>query len=116
LELHIANGQIFPYNTDPCEELYEQFTLYISREDCGMSKSTAERLSIAVFNTAVAVSALVMLWLLWHFPIVTVMTALFLVAGVAVLANFTKSLDVQPADDLAEDLSQDDPARLPGLR
>jgi membrane protein implicated in regulation of membrane protease activity len=67
-----------------------------------MSKAKSERFSIALFNIAVAISALVMLWLLWHFPIVTVTSALIVVALVAVVASLTKSLDVQPAEDVSQ--------------
>jgi predicted benzoate:H+ symporter BenE len=76
-----------------------------------MSKTKAERFSIALFNSAVAVSAATMLWLLWHFPIVTMTTALLVLAGVALLASLTKSLDAGPADE-----AQDGSTRLPGLR
>jgi hypothetical protein len=77
-----------------------------------MNNKKRERLSIALFNTAVAVSAATMIWLLWHFPIVTVTTALFLMAGVGLVASLTKSLDTEEPSDEA----QDGPARLPGLR
>jgi membrane protein implicated in regulation of membrane protease activity len=74
-------------------------------------KKKSERLSIALFNSAVAVSAVTMLWLLWHFPIVTVTTALIVLAGVALVASLAKSLDIEPSNE-----SQDGPARLSGLR
>jgi hypothetical protein len=66
-----------------------------------MTKTKSERFSIALFNTAVAVSSLSMLWLLWHFPITTVTTALIVVAGVALVAELAK-LDVEPQDDVSE--------------
>ncbi len=67
-----------------------------------MSKTKSERFSIVLFNSAVAVSALTMLWLLWHFPIVTITTALIVVAGVALVASLTKSLDTGPSNDVSQ--------------
>ena len=58
-----------------------------------MKKVDAERSSIALFISAVTVSALTMLWMLWHFPIVTATTALFVLGGVALAARVAKTLD-----------------------
>jgi membrane protein implicated in regulation of membrane protease activity len=65
-------------------------------------KAKSERFSIALFNTAVAVSAVTMIWLLWHFPIVTVTSALIVVALVALVASLTKTLDAEPSSDVSE--------------
>ncbi len=59
----------------------------------------SERFSIALFNTAVAISAVTMIWLLWHFPIVTVTSALIVLALVALVASLTKTLDTEPSSD-----------------
>lgn len=67
-----------------------------------MSKTKSERFSIALFNSAVAFSAVTMLWLLWHFPVVTVATALFVLAGVALVASLTTVLDAEPSDDVSQ--------------
>lgn len=64
-------------------------------------KAKSERFSIALFNTAVAVSAVTMIWLLWHFPIVTVTSALIVVALVALVASLTKTLDAEPSSDVS---------------
>jgi len=66
-----------------------------------MKKTKSERFSIALFNSAVAVSAVSMLWLLWHFPIATVTTALIVVASGALVANLAK-LDGESAHDVSE--------------
>ena len=66
-----------------------------------MKKAKSERFSIALFNSAVAVSSISMLWLLWHFPIATVTTALIVMAGVALVAKLAK-LDGDPAHDVSE--------------
>lgn len=66
-----------------------------------MKKTNSERFSIALFNSAVAVSSLSMLWLIWHFPITTVTSALLVVAGVAIVAKLAK-LDVEPSHDVSE--------------
>ena len=66
-----------------------------------MKKTQSERFSIALFNSAVAVSSLLMLWLIWHFPIATVTSALLVVAGVAIVANLAK-LDGEGRDDVSE--------------
>jgi hypothetical protein len=58
-----------------------------------MKKVDAERSSIALFISAVTVSALTMLWMLWHFPIVTATTALLVLVGVALAARVAKTLD-----------------------
>jgi hypothetical protein len=60
-----------------------------------MKKTTSERFSIALFNSAVAFSSATMLWLLWHFPIATMTTALIVVAGVALVAKLAE-LDGEP--------------------
>jgi membrane protein implicated in regulation of membrane protease activity len=65
-------------------------------------KAKSERFSIALFNTAVAISAVSMIWLLWHFPIVTVTSALIVVALVALVANLTKTLDAEPSSDVSQ--------------
>jgi membrane protein implicated in regulation of membrane protease activity len=65
-------------------------------------KAKSERFSIALFNTAVAVSAVTMIWLLWHFPIVTVTSALIVVALVALVASLTKTLDAEPSSDVSQ--------------
>jgi hypothetical protein len=65
-------------------------------------RAKSERFSIALFNTAVAVSAVTMIWLLWHFPIVTVTSALIVVALVALVASLTKTLDVEPSSDVSQ--------------
>ena len=65
-------------------------------------KAKSERFSIALFNTAVAVSAVTMIWLLWNFPIVTVTSALIVVALVALVASLTKTLDAEPSSDVSE--------------
>jgi hypothetical protein len=101
LRLHIAKGQIFPYNTQLCETLDEQFTVSLPEGGCGM-KAKSERFSIALFNTAVAVSAVTMIWLLWHFPIVTVASALIVAGLVALVANLTKTLDAEPSSDVSQ--------------
>ena len=66
-----------------------------------MKKAKAERFSIALFNSAVAVSSVSMLWLLWHFPIVTVTVALIVLGGVALVASLTKCVDGQPPNDVS---------------
>jgi hypothetical protein len=66
-----------------------------------MKKASSERFSIALFNSAVAVSSISMLWLLWHFPIATLATALIVVAGVALVAKLAK-LHGEPAHDVGE--------------
>jgi hypothetical protein len=66
-----------------------------------MKKTKSERFSIALFNSAVAVSSLSMLWLIWHFPITTVTSALLLLAGVAIVAKLAK-LDSDPQHDVSE--------------
>ena len=58
-----------------------------------MKKVDAERSSIALFISAVTISALTMVWMLWHFPIVTATTAVFVLAGVALAARLGKTLD-----------------------
>lgn len=58
------------------------------------NKVLIERSSIALFISAVTVSALTMLWMLWHFPIATATTALFVLAGVTIAARLAKTLDV----------------------
>jgi hypothetical protein len=65
-------------------------------------KAKSERFSIALFNIAVAVSAVTMIWLLWHFPIVTVTSALIVVALVALVASLTKTVDVEPSSDVSQ--------------
>jgi hypothetical protein len=65
-------------------------------------KAKSERFSIALFNTAVAVSAVTMIWLLWHFPIVTVTSALIVVALVALVASLTTTLDAEPSSDVSQ--------------
>ena len=57
------------------------------------NKVFIERSSIALFISAVTVSALTMLWLLWHFPIATATATLFVLAGVTVAARLAKTLD-----------------------
>lgn len=64
-----------------------------------MKSSGAERFSIALFITAVSASALTMLWLLWHFPVVTTTTALFVLAGVALMGSLAKTLDAGGVPD-----------------
>jgi hypothetical protein len=64
-----------------------------------MKKATAERLSIALFITAVTTSAVIMLWLLWHFPISTAATALIVLAGVSLVARVAKTIDIEPSQD-----------------
>jgi hypothetical protein len=65
-------------------------------------KAKSERFSIALFNTAVAVSGISMLWLLWHYPIVTMTSALIVVALVALVASLTKTLDAEPSSDVSQ--------------
>jgi hypothetical protein len=60
-----------------------------------MKKTKSEQFSIALFNSAVAFSSATMLWLLWHFPIATMTTALIVVAGVALVAKLAE-LDGEP--------------------
>ena len=55
-----------------------------------MKKTKSERFSIALFNSAVAFSSATMLWLLWHYPIATMTTALIVVAGVAMVAKLAE--------------------------
>jgi membrane protein implicated in regulation of membrane protease activity len=64
-----------------------------------MKKATAERLSIALFISSVTSSAIIMLWLLWRFPIATAVTALIVLAGVSLVARVAKTLDTEPSRD-----------------
>jgi hypothetical protein len=66
-----------------------------------MKKKKSEQFAIALFNSAVAVSSVSMLWLLWHFPIATVSSALIVLAGVALVANLAK-LDGETTHDGSE--------------
>ena len=63
-----------------------------------MKQTKHERFSIALFNSAVAVSSISMLLLLWHFPIATVMTALLVLAGVVLIAKVAKLESVSSND------------------
>ncbi|MFI4889483.1 MAG: hypothetical protein ACHQIL_03025 [Steroidobacterales bacterium] len=67
-----------------------------------MKQAKSERFSIALFLSAVTTSALTMLWLLWHFPIATIATALILLAGVALVARLAKTLDAEPAGNVGQ--------------
>ena len=60
-----------------------------------MKKIDVERSSIALFISAVTVSALTMVWMLWHFPIVTIMAALAVLIGVTLAARLAKTLDTE---------------------
>ncbi len=66
----------------------------------GMKQAKSERFSIALFLSAVTTSALTMLWLLWHFPVATIATALVVLAGVALVARLAKTLDADPPSDV----------------
>jgi membrane protein implicated in regulation of membrane protease activity len=65
-----------------------------------MKQAKHERFSIALFNSAVAVSSISMLWLLWHFPIATVMSALLVLAGVVLVAKVAK-LESESSNDVS---------------
>ena len=58
-----------------------------------MTKVIAERSSIALFISAVTVSALTMLWMLWHFPVFTATSALLVLGGVTLAARVAKTFD-----------------------
>lgn len=60
------------------------------------TKIDVERSSIALFISAVTVSALTMVWMLWHFPIVTATTTLFVIACVTIAARLAKTIDSDP--------------------
>jgi hypothetical protein len=62
-----------------------------------MKQTKQERHSIALFNSAIAVSSISMLWLLWHFPIATVTTALIVLSGAMLVAKLAK-LDSESND------------------
>jgi hypothetical protein len=65
-----------------------------------MKQTKQERFSIALFNSAVAVSSLSMLWLLWHFPIATIVTALAVLAGAVLVAKVAK-LESESSNDVS---------------
>jgi drug/metabolite transporter (DMT)-like permease len=65
-----------------------------------MIKTKSERFSIALSLSAVTASALTMLWLLRHFPLATIITALFVLAGVVLIARLAKTLDADASTDL----------------
>ena len=58
-----------------------------------MTMKDAKLASTALFITAVSASALTMVWLLWFSRVATATTALLVLAGVALLANATKTID-----------------------
>lgn len=67
-----------------------------------MKNLATEKFSIALFISAVSASALTMLLLLWHFPVVTATTALFIVAGAVILARFAKTIELNPGNDVQD--------------
>lgn len=71
-----------------------------------MSRNDKELASVALFNACVLVSSLIMLWLLWHFPIATATTALVGLAVIVILARLAKTIDFSSPGHDAHDSQQ----------
>ena len=67
-----------------------------------MKKLDTEKFSIVLFISAGSASALTMLLLLWHFPVVTATTAVLMVVGAVILARFAKTIELNPGNDVQD--------------
>ncbi len=58
-----------------------------------MKNSVSARASVLLFLSAMTVSSLTMLWLLWRFPVVTASAGVLILAGIFIAARLAKALE-----------------------
>jgi hypothetical protein len=63
-----------------------------------MSASSSARMGIVAFLAILTVSAGTMLWLFWHFPLMTAIVTLGVFAAFVVLSRLARSIDVDMKD------------------
>jgi hypothetical protein len=63
-----------------------------------MSASSSARMGIVAFLAILTVSAGTMLWLFWHFPLMTAIVTLCVFGGFVVLSRLARSIDVEMKD------------------
>ena len=63
-----------------------------------MSTSSSARMGIVAFLAILTVSAGMMLWLFWRFPLMTAIVTLAVFAALVVLARLARSIEVDMQD------------------
>jgi uncharacterized membrane protein len=62
-----------------------------------MTKSSQGRANIAIFLAVLALSALTMVWLFWHYPIKTLIGTIAILAALGISARLARAIEVEVA-------------------
>jgi hypothetical protein len=65
-----------------------------------MSDSSRARTNIAAFLAIVASSAATMVWLFWHFPVITSLVTVAVLVGLGISARLARSMDTSELSDM----------------
>ena len=62
-----------------------------------MRNSSQVRANIAIFLAVLALSALTMVWLFWHYPIKTLIGTIAVLAALGISARLARAIEVEAA-------------------
>jgi len=65
-----------------------------------MTRSAYARTNLLVFFAVLALSALTMIWLFWHYPLKTSITTVVVLAAFGVSARLARSVETDSGSDL----------------
>jgi len=65
-----------------------------------MTRSSYARTNMLVFLAVLALSALTMIWLFWHYPVKTSIATIAVLAAFGVSARLARSIDTDSGSDL----------------
>ena len=65
-----------------------------------MTESSRTRTNIAALLAILALSAATMVWLFWHFPVITAVVTLAVLTGLGISARLARSIEVETGTEL----------------
>ena len=65
-----------------------------------MTESSRTRTNIAALLAILALSAATMVWLFWHFPVITAVVTLAVLTGLGISARLARSIDTSDLSEL----------------
>jgi hypothetical protein len=71
-----------------------------TQEKAGMTRTSNARGNIVAFLGILTLSALTMIWLLWHYPIKTLIATIAVLAALGISARLASSIESDAGPDL----------------
>jgi CHASE2 domain-containing sensor protein len=65
-----------------------------------MTESSRTRTNIAAFLAILTLSSATMVWLFWHFPVITTLVTVAVLAGLGISARLARSIDCSDLNEL----------------